>query len=73
MSREQIDNFRRDGYLVAEKAEENGCLMVVPGSHRGPMYSLFDGATFTGSVDPARERVLREREVGLSLRSPTCR
>lgn len=29
---------------------ENGCLKVVPGSHKGPIYSLFDGDTFTGRM-----------------------
>jgi ectoine hydroxylase-related dioxygenase (phytanoyl-CoA dioxygenase family) len=28
--------------------EANGCLTVVPGSHKGPMLSLFDGERFTG-------------------------
>ena len=36
--------------------------MVVPGSHRGPMYSLFDGERFTGFIAPDEERSLRERE-----------
>ena len=49
--------------MLDDISEENGCLMVVPGSHRGPQYSLFDGATFTGFVDPEQERVLKAREV----------
>ena len=35
--------------MLDDMTAENGCLMVVPGSHRGPMYSLFDGERFTGS------------------------
>ena len=42
---------------------DNGCLMAVPGSHRGPVHSLFDGERFTGFVAPAVERSLRTREV----------
>ncbi|HJQ58459.1 MAG TPA: phytanoyl-CoA dioxygenase family protein [Vineibacter sp.] len=38
--------------------ESNGALTVVPGSHMGPVYSLFDGDTFTGAVAPALEREL---------------
>ena len=48
--------------MIDDMTEENGCLMVVPGSHRGPMYSLFDGDSFTGFVAPGEERALRERE-----------
>ena len=29
--------------MVDDMTPENGCLMAVPGSHRGPMFSLFDG------------------------------
>jgi ectoine hydroxylase-related dioxygenase (phytanoyl-CoA dioxygenase family) len=49
--------------MLDDVSEKNGCLMVVPGSHRGPQYSLFDGATFTGFVDPEQERALKAREV----------
>ena len=48
--------------MLDDMTMENGCLMVVPGSHRGPMFSLFAGDRFTGFVDPAEERALRERE-----------
>lgn len=52
--------------MLDDVSEENGCLMVVPGSHRGPQYSLFDGATFTGFVDPEQERALKAREVAVT-------
>jgi len=48
--------------MLDDMTTENGCLMVVPGSHRGPMYSLFDGERFTGFVAPVEEQALRERE-----------
>ena len=48
--------------MLDDMTAENGCLMVVPGSHRGPMYSLFDGERFTGFIDSDEERKLRERE-----------
>ena len=37
--------------LLDDMSEENGCLMVVPGSHRGPIHSLYDGDRFTGIID----------------------
>lgn len=36
--------------------EENGCLTVVPGSHKGPMLSLFEGERFTGAVAADQEK-----------------
>ena len=48
--------------MLDDMTSENGCLMVVPGSHRGPMYSLFDGDRFTGFIATDEERALRERE-----------
>lgn len=34
----------------------NGCLTVVPGSHKGPVLSLFEGERFTGAVAAAEEK-----------------
>ena len=36
--------------------EGNGALTVVPGSHKGPMLSLFDGDRFTGGVAADEEK-----------------
>ena len=49
--------------MLDDMTADNGCLMAVPGSHRGPVHSLFDGERFTGFVAPAVERSLRKREV----------
>ena len=45
--------------MLDDMTPDNGCLMAVPGSHRGPVHSLFDGERFTGFVAPAVERSLR--------------
>jgi len=55
--------------MLDDVTEDNGCLMVVPGSHTGPLYSLFDGATFTGFLDPQLERSLRRNEVSITGRA----
>jgi len=52
--------------MLDDVTEENGCLMVVPGSHRGPLYSLFDGARFTGFLHPEQERALKMDEVAVT-------
>lgn len=52
--------------MLDEVTEENGCLMVVPGSHKGPMYTLFQGGRFTGKVDDATEAALRARQIPIT-------
>ncbi len=49
--------------FVDEVTADNGALMVVPGSHRGPVYSLFEGERFTGSIEPALAAELKARQV----------
>ncbi len=52
--------------MLDDMTEMNGCLKVVPGSHRGPVYSLFEGARFTGFIAPEIERDLKTREVAIT-------
>ena len=52
--------------MLDDMTQDNGCLNVVPGSHRGPMYSLFEGERFTGFLAPQDERALREKEVAVT-------
>jgi ectoine hydroxylase-related dioxygenase (phytanoyl-CoA dioxygenase family) len=43
--------------MLDDMTEANGCLTVIPGSHRGPLHSLFEGDRFIGSI----ARVVCER------------
>ena len=52
--------------MLDDMTEENGCLKAVPGSHTGPIYSLFDGDRFTGFVDSEAEQALRPQEVAIT-------
>lgn len=53
--------------MLDDMTGENGCLMVVPGSHREAIYSLFDGEDrFTGAVSPEVAQELKKREVAVT-------
>ena len=49
--------------MLDEVTEENGCLMVVPGSHREGQKSLWQGDRFTGKVDAETEQDALRRGV----------
>jgi ectoine hydroxylase-related dioxygenase (phytanoyl-CoA dioxygenase family) len=49
--------------LLDDVDVENGCLMVVPGTHRGAIDSLFQDGVFTGMVAPALEKDYLARQV----------
>jgi ectoine hydroxylase-related dioxygenase (phytanoyl-CoA dioxygenase family) len=49
--------------FVDEVTADNGALMMVPGSHRGPIYSLFEGDRFTGSIEPATAAMFKAQQV----------
>jgi ectoine hydroxylase-related dioxygenase (phytanoyl-CoA dioxygenase family) len=48
--------------MLDDMTLENGCLTVVPGSHRGPLHSLFENGTFVGYVSPETTARLRPAE-----------
>ncbi len=41
--------------MLDDVTEQNGCLEVVSGSHRGPIHGLWHDGRFTGAVDDALE------------------
>jgi len=49
--------------LLDDVDVDNGCLMVVPGTHRGTIDSLFQDGVFTGMVAPALEQDYLARQV----------
>ena len=49
--------------LLDDVDQDNGCLMVVPGTHRGSIDSLFQDGVFTGMVAPALEQNYLARQV----------
>ena len=52
--------------MIDEVTRENGALEVLPGSHKGPIHSLWHDGTFTGAVAPGIEDELK-RDARLCL------
>ncbi|MGE0314455.1 MAG: phytanoyl-CoA dioxygenase family protein [Lautropia sp.] len=52
------DDVLAVGVLLDDATMENGPLMVLPGSHRGPVYDHHDAdGFFCGAMDPMRDRL----------------
>lgn len=49
--------------MLDEVTEENGCLMVVPGTHKGPIYTLFKDGVFTGKMSDEVESDMLARQI----------
>jgi ectoine hydroxylase-related dioxygenase (phytanoyl-CoA dioxygenase family) len=52
--------------MLDDMTLENGCLTVVPGSHRGPLHSLFENGTFVGYISPDATARMRPAEVPIT-------
>ena len=57
------DNVVTALLMLDDVDETNGALQVVPGSHRGPIYSLWSEGHFNGYIDPALEEAFRTQAV----------
>ncbi len=57
------DNVMTVLIFLDDVTPDNGPLEVVPGSHRGKIYTLWHDGVFTGAVDPDMEKGLRDASV----------
>lgn len=57
------------GIAFDDSTPENGCLMVVPGSHRGPILDHHQDGVFIGAVDPTTAPVDLSRAVPVQMRA----
>ena len=48
------DDLAAVGVMIDDMAEENGPLMVIPGSHTGPVYDHHADGRFCGAMDPTK-------------------
>ncbi len=60
------DDLAAVGILFDDAELENGPLMVIPGSHRGPVYDHHAGGVFVGAIDPQVSGIDFSRAVPLT-------
>ncbi len=63
------DDVLAFGLMLDDVDEANGPLMVIPGSHRGPILSHHRDGVFCGAIDPDDPLFERERAVTLTGRA----
>jgi phytanoyl-CoA hydroxylase len=57
------DDVLAVGIMLDECTAENGAMLVVPGTHRGPTFDHHSGGRFCGAMDPARDGIDLSRAV----------
>ncbi|SNB71087.1 Ectoine hydroxylase-related dioxygenase, phytanoyl-CoA dioxygenase (PhyH) family [Arboricoccus pini] len=60
------DDLLAIGLMLEDVDEANGPLMVVPGTHKGPVLSHFRNGVFCGAIDPADQLFERDKAVTLT-------
>jgi ectoine hydroxylase-related dioxygenase (phytanoyl-CoA dioxygenase family) len=63
------DDLAAVGVMMDDMAEENGPLLIVPGSHRGPIHDHHADGRFCGAMDPATCGVDLSRAAALTGRA----
>lgn len=63
------DDLLAIGLMLADVDEANGPLMVVPGTHKGPVLSHFRDGVFAGAIDPDDPLFERDRIATLTGRA----
>lgn len=65
------DDLLAIGVALDDCAEENGPLMVIPGSHKGPVHDHHTNGVFCGAIDPATSGIDFSQAVPLTGRPGT--
>ena len=63
------DDLLAVGLMLEDVDEANGPLMVVPGTHKGPVLSHFANGVFAGAIDPRDPLFTRDKIVTLTGRA----
>jgi ectoine hydroxylase-related dioxygenase (phytanoyl-CoA dioxygenase family) len=59
------DDLAAVGFMIDDFTSDNGPMMVIPGSHRGPVYDHHVDGVFCGAIDPLRAGLDFDRAVPL--------
>lgn len=60
------DDLAAVGFMIDDVGDDNGPMMVIPGSHRGPVLDHHSGGYFCGAIDVTRESVDLDTAVPLT-------
>ncbi len=60
------DDLAAVGIMMDDMAMENGPLLVIPGSHRGPIFDHHAEGRFCGAMDPTRREVNYDSAIALT-------
>jgi phytanoyl-CoA hydroxylase len=63
------DDLLAVGIALDDCTPENGCMLMLPGSHQGPMLDHHQDGFFVGAVDAVREGIDLERAVPVPVRA----
>jgi phytanoyl-CoA hydroxylase len=63
------DSLAAVGVMFDDMAMENGPLMIIPGSHKGPTFDHHADGVFCGAMDPARRDVDLSKAIALTGRA----
>jgi ectoine hydroxylase-related dioxygenase (phytanoyl-CoA dioxygenase family) len=63
------DDLLAVGVALDDCTLENGCLLVIPGSHRGPTLDHHQDGYFVGAISPSREDVDLTQAVPVEVRA----
>lgn len=63
------DDLLAVGVALDDCTLENGCMMMIPGSHKGPILDHHQDGVFVGAIDIAKEGVDTSRAVPIPVRA----
>lgn len=63
------DDLLAVGVALDDCMVENGCLLVIPGSHKGRVLDHHQDGVFVGAISPSRERVDLSRAAPVQVRA----
>ena len=63
------DDLAAVGVMMDDMESSNGPLMIIPGSHKGPVYDHHDQGKFCGAMDPERDGIDFSKAIDLNGRA----